>query len=680
MTTEDPLVIFTPSGKRGRFVAGTPVLTAARQLGVDLDSVCGGRGICSKCQITPGYGEFSKHGVTVHEGALSEWNEVEARYKQIRGLTEGRRLGCQARVMGDVVIDVPPESQVHKQVIRKSASQRDIIMDPATRLYYVEVDEPDMHEPTGDFERLARALKDQWQVENIAAELSLMRRLQPVLRKGQWKVTVALHKGNHDARSRILDIWPGYHEGKLLGLAIDLGSTTIAAHLCDLQDGTVLASAGVMNPQIRFGEDLMSRVSYAMMNPGGDKEMTSAVRTALNGLVQSIATSAKVDPKSVYELVFVCNPVMHHLLLGIDPVELGQAPFALATSGSLSLDARELELSAVHPAARVYILPCIAGHVGADCAAVALSEEPGKSKDMVLIVDVGTNAELLLGNETRVLACSSPTGPAFEGAQISSGQRAAPGAIERVEIDLVSKEPRFKVIGSDLWSTDPGFAAATAGSGITGICGSGIIEAVAEMRMAGLVDQAGLIGSPDQTGSVRSVPEGRTHSYVLHDGRAEGGPLIMVTQGDIRAIQLAKAALYAGARLLMDEMGIETVDRITLAGAFGAHISPKHAMVLGMIPDAPLDKVTSAGNAAGTGARIALCNVGARNAIEATVGEIHKVETAIEPRFQEHFVAASAIPHATDLFPNLSTVVTLPDHAFNTGGSGGEGGRRRRRT
>ena len=680
MTTEDPLVIFTPSGKRGRFVAGTPVLTAARQLGVDLDSVCGGRGICSKCQITPGYGEFSKHGVTVHEGALSEWNEVEARYKRIRGLTEGRRLGCQARVMGDVVIDVPPESQVHKQVIRKSASQRDIIMDPATRLYYVEVDEPDMHEPTGDFERLARALKDQWQVENIAAELSLMRRLQPVLRKGQWKVTVALHKGNHDARSRILDIWPGYHEGKLLGLAIDLGSTTIAAHLCDLQDGTVLASAGVMNPQIRFGEDLMSRVSYAMMNPGGDKEMTSAVRTALNGLVQSIATSAKVDPKSVYELVFVCNPVMHHLLLGIDPVELGQAPFALATSGSLSLDARELELSAVHPAARVYILPCIAGHVGADCAAVALSEEPGKSKDMVLIVDVGTNAELLLGNETRVLACSSPTGPAFEGAQISSGQRAAPGAIERVEIDLVSKEPRFKVIGSDLWSTDPGFAAATAGSGITGICGSGIIEAVAEMRMAGLVDQAGLIGSPDQTGSVRSVPEGRTHSYVLHDGRAEGGPLIMVTQGDIRAIQLAKAALYAGARLLMDEMGIETVDRITLAGAFGAHISPKHAMVLGMIPDAPLDKVTSAGNAAGTGARIALCNVGARNAIEATVGEIHKVETAIEPRFQEHFVAASAIPHATDLFPNLSTVVTLPDHAFNTGGSGGEGGRRRRRT
>ncbi len=677
--TDDALVIFTPSGKRGRFALGTPVLTAARQLGVDLDSVCGGRGICSKCQISPGYGEFSKHGVTVAEDALSEWNSVEERYKRIRGLTEGRRLGCQAKVLGDVVIDVPPESQVHKQVIRKSATERVMVMDPATRAVFVEVDEPDMHEPTGDFERLQRALAAQWQVEGVTADLSVLRRLQPALRKGEWKVTVVLHKGNHDAATRLLDIFPGFHEGPLLGLAVDLGSTTIAAHLCDLSDGRVLGSSGLMNPQIRFGEDLMSRVSYVMMNPGGDVEMTSVVREALNSLAQSIAEEAGVDPKAIYEMVVVCNPVMHHLLMGVDPVELGQAPFALATSGSMSLDARELDLAALNRNARVYVLPCIAGHVGADCAAVALSEEPQKSKDMVLIVDVGTNAELLLGNETRVLACSSPTGPAFEGAQISSGQRAAPGAIERVEIDPVTKEPRFRVIGSDLWSNEPGFDAAVASSGITGICGSGIIEAVAEMRMAGLVDPGGLIGSPEQTGTDRCEATGRTHSYLLHDGSADGGPRISVTQGDIRAIQLAKSALYAGARLLMDEMGVDTVDRVTLAGAFGAHISPKHAMVLGMIPDAPLDKVTSAGNAAGTGARIALCSVAARDSIEATVHQIHKVETAIEPRFQEHFVNANAIPHAVDPFPNLMGIVTLPDVSFNTSGSGGEGGRRRRR-
>ena len=677
--TDDALVIFTPSGKRGRFAHGTPVLTAARQLGVDLDSVCGGRGICSKCQISPGYGEFAKHGLTVAEDALSEWNAVEERYKSKRGMLDGRRLGCQAKVMGDVVIDVPPESQVHKQVIRKSATVRDIVMDPATRLYYVEVEELDMHVPTGDFERLSRALSEQWGVTGIAAELSLMRRLQPVLRKGQWKVTVALHKGNHDARYRILDMWPGYHEGRLLGLAVDLGSTTIAAHLCDLTDGAVLASSGVMNPQIRFGEDLMSRVSYSMMNPGGDVEMTKAVRLALNGLFQDIATQSGADPHSIYELVIVCNPVMHHLLLGIDPVELGQAPFALATSDSLSLDARELDLSAVHPSARVYILPCIAGHVGADSAAVALSDEPNKSKDMVLVVDVGSNANVLLGNENRVLACSSPTGPAFEGAQISSGQRAAPGAIERVEIDPITKEPRFRVIGSDLWSDDAGFAEATASTGITGICGSGIIEVIAEMRLAGLVDQTGLIGSSEQTGSARCIPEGRTNSYILHDASASGGATITVTQGDIRAIQLGKAALYAGAKLLMDTMGVETVDRVVLAGAFGAHISPKHAMVLGMIPDVELDKVTSAGNAAGTGARIALCNVSSRNEIETTVHHIHKLETALEPRFQEHFVNATAIPNAVEPFPHLMQIISLPDVSFNPQGSGDGGGRKRRR-
>ncbi|MEO0357938.1 MAG: 2Fe-2S iron-sulfur cluster-binding protein, partial [Pseudomonadota bacterium] len=404
---KDHLVVFTPSGKRGHFEAGTPVLTAARQLGVDLDSVCGGRGICSKCQIMPSYGEFPKHGVAAQDGALSDWNSVEQRYKDKRGLIDGRRLGCQATVQGDIVIDVPPESQVHKQVVRKAASDRVMVMDPATKLYFVQVQEPDMHEPSGDFERLAQALTKEWDLPPVATNLSVLTKLQPALRKGGWQVTVAVHQGHHDSAPRVLDVWPGFYDGGLYGLAIDLGSTTIAAHLCDLRDGSVKASSGVMNPQIRFGEDLMSRVSYAMMNPGGDQEMTQAVREAINGLTQTIATEADVDPNLIFETVFVCNPVMHHLLLGIDPVELGQAPFALATSNSLSLDARELELSAMNPAARVFLLPCIAGHVGADAAAVALSEDPGNSKDMVLIVDVGTNAEILLGNTERVLACSS---------------------------------------------------------------------------------------------------------------------------------------------------------------------------------------------------------------------------------------------------------------------------------
>ncbi|MCV6594207.1 MAG: ASKHA domain-containing protein [Silicimonas sp.] len=676
MTKDTALVIFTPSGKRGEVPVGTPVLTAARQLGVDLDSVCGGRGICSKCQVSPGVGQFPKHGVTVAEDALSDFNAVEARYDEKRGLKPGRRLGCQATIQSDVVIDVPPESQVHKQVVRKAAATREITMDPATRLYYVEVREPDMHEPTGDLQRLREALTRDWGVENVAASPRLLARLQGVLRKGNWAVTAAIWHDHRGGRPILVDLWPGYSEDRLYGLAIDLGSTTIAAHLCDLRNGQVLASSGLMNPQIRFGEDLMSRVSYAMMNPGGDAEMTEAVRAAMDTLAVDLAQEAEITPAQIVEATVVCNPVMHHLLLGIDPVELGQAPFALATSDPVNVPAGEFGLASINPEARGYLLPCIAGHVGADCAAVALSEEPYKSEDLVLICDVGTNAEILLGTKDRVLACSSPTGPAFEGAQISSGQRAAPGAIERIEIDPVTKDPRFRVIGSDLWSDDPGFAAAIAVTGVTGICGSGIIEAVAEMRLAGLLDPSGLIGSADQTGSARCIEDGRTQAYVIWDDSAEGGTVITVTQGDIRAIQLAKSALYAGARLLMDELEVDAVDRITLAGAFGAHISPKHAMVLGMIPDCEIDKVTSAGNAAGTGARIALCDISARARIETEVTRIQKVETAIEPRFQEHFIAANAIPHATDAFPHLPE---LPQVSFNTGGGDGGGRRRRRR-
>jgi uncharacterized 2Fe-2S/4Fe-4S cluster protein (DUF4445 family) len=676
----DPLVVFTPSGKRGRFPVGTPVLTAARQLGVDLDSVCGGRGICSKCQITPSYGEFSKHGVSVSDDALSEWNKVEQRYKDKRGLIDGRRLGCQATVQGDVVIDVPPESQVHRQVVRKRAEAREVTMNPSTRLYYVEVEEPDMHKPTGDMERLIEALDSQWGLKGVQTDLHILQCLQPALRKGNWKVTVAVHLGDASQSPKIMHIWPGYYEGSVYGLAVDLGSTTIAAHLCDLKTGQVVASSGIMNPQIRFGEDLMSRVSYSMMNKGGDQEMTAAVREGMNALFTQIAAEAEIDKALIVDAVFVCNPVMHHLFLGIDPFELGQAPFALATSNALSLRAIELNLN-IHPAARVYLLPCIAGHVGADAAAVALSEAPDKSEDLVLVVDVGTNAEILLGNKEKVLACSSPTGPAFEGAQISSGQRAAPGAIERVEINPETKEPRFRVIGSDMWSDEEGFAQSIATTGITGICGSGIIEAIAEMRMAGVLDASGLIGSAEQTGTARCIQDGRTNAYMLWDGSAEGGPTITVTNPDIRAIQMAKAALYSGARLLMDKFGVEKVDRVVLAGAFGAHISAKHAMVLGMIPDCELDKVTSAGNAAGTGARIALLNLEARGEIEETVRNIEKIETAVEPRFQEHFVNASAIPNSAEPFPILGMVVTLPQVNFNSGGGDAaeDGGRRRRR-
>ncbi|WP_419904834.1 ASKHA domain-containing protein [Kiloniella sp.] len=661
----DPLVIFTPSGKRGYFKMGTSLLAAAQQLAVDLDSVCGGRGVCSKCQVTPSYGEFPKHGIFVGDDALSEWNVIEQRYKDKRGMLDGRRLGCQSLVSGDVVVDVPPESQTHKQVVRKRAEARDIEIDPATKLFYVVVSEPDMHDPSGDLERLSEALRDQWQIENIQSDLFLLRILQPALRKGEWKVTCAIRLGTHNQPPRLVHVWPGLYNRELFGIAIDLGSTTIAAHLCNLTTGDILDSSGIMNPQIRFGEDLMSRVSYSMMNEGGDLEMSEAAKEGVNALLSEISEQAKIDPLEVIEVVFVCNPVMHHLYLGIDPFELGQAPFALATSRAVNLLAKDLDLP-IHPQAGAYILPSIASHVGADAAAVLLSEAPEKSSELTLVVDVGTNAEIILGNKNKILACSAPTGPAFEGAQVSCGQRAAPGAIERVRINPITKEPRFSVVGSDIWSDEAGFQEVISSTGITGICGSGIIEMVAEMRLAGIVDSGGLIGSPEDVGTERCVKEGRTFTYhVWGDLSKKDDRRITITNQDIREIQMAKAALFSSIRLLMDKFHIDSVDRIVLAGAFGAHISPQHAMLLGMIPNCKLDNIVSAGNAAGTSARIALLNVKSRTEIESSVHTIQKVETAIEPRFQEHFANASSIPNAVERFPVLNRDYSFPDVNFN---------------
>ncbi|CAN5458006.1 hypothetical protein BH10PSE7_BH10PSE7_08860 [soil metagenome] len=473
----DALIVFTPSGKRGRFPLGTPVLQAARSLGVDIDSVCGGRAICGRCQITIGEGEFAKHNIVSRADHLSAFSKVEERYDRLRGLKSGRRLSCQTLLQGDAVIDVPPESQVHKQVVRKRADARDIEMHPVTRLYYLEVEEPDMHKPSSDLERVYRALEEQWSITGVHCNLTLLKDLQKVLRKGEWKITAAVYDRLPGGAKELIAIWPGFHD-KLYGLAIDVGSTTIAAHLTNLLTGELAASAGLMNPQIRFGEDLMSRVSYVMMNPGGEKEMTGAVREALNTLAGQVAEEAKIDRTDILEIVLVGNPVMHHLFLGIDPVELGGAPFALATGLAITRPARELDLD-LNPGAYLYVLPCIAGHVGADTAGVVLSESPHLSEEIMLVVDVGTNAEIVLGSKHRLLACSSPTGPAFEGAQISCGQRAAPGAIERIRIDPVTLEPRYRVIGCELWSDEPGFEEAIASTGVTGICGSGIIEVIA---------------------------------------------------------------------------------------------------------------------------------------------------------------------------------------------------------
>ncbi|MEH6456184.1 MAG: ASKHA domain-containing protein, partial [Cocleimonas sp.] len=665
-------VVFTPSGIRGEVEAGTDILSAARDLGADVASICGGNGLCTRCKVKLSVGSFPKHQITSEADHLSPVLETERKQIDEASLNEGYRLSCQAKIQGDIVIDVPAESQTHQQVIRKEATVINIENKPAVKLVTVDVEEPELDSPSGDLERLKDSIEFEVGYTNLSIETFLLRELQPALRKGKWTVTVAIYEGE-----RIIAIWPGIKE-KAYGLAVDMGSTTIAGHLCELETGDVLASSGLMNPQIKFGEDLMSRVSYSMMNPGGDIKMTDAIREGMNQLIDNLLTeAAKTDSSVTRDLVldatFVGNPVMHHIFLGIDPVELGGAPFALATQDALKIPAKDLDLK-LAAGAQVYMPPCIAGHVGSDAASVVLSESPYEDDEMTLIIDVGTNAEIVLGNKKKLVAASSPTGPAFEGAQIHNGQRAAPGAIERVRIDAETLEPRYKVIGVDLWSDEEGFDEAIGETGVTGICGSGIIEAIATMYLAGIISTDGVLLGDKADTSPRIVRNDKTWAYkmvasrtdkeddsntgIALDSHCETG--VLITQNDIRAIQLAKGTLYASVMLLKDKIKIDKIERIRFAGAFGAHIDPKYAMLLGMIPDCPLDEVKSVGNAAGTGARMALTSLAKRHEIETEVLKMHKIETALEPMFQEYFINAMAIPHKVDHFEHLAQVITLP--------------------
>ncbi len=646
-------VVFTPSGLQGAVSAGSTVLEAARELGADLDSVCGGRGICGRCQVTVPTGEYPKWAISADAGNVSEPESIELEYRGARPLVPGRRLGCGIRLLGDAVIDVPAESQIHKQVVRKDANVDGLVVDPPVTLHYITV--PENEEGDSVTSLIAQSLARDWNIAEPDFDFGVLGVLHAATADVDAGLTVAVRhtpraedSGLSAGKPTVIGAWAGFVD-EIVGAAIDIGSTTVAGHLSNLGTGEILASAGRMNPQIRFGEDLMSRVSYVMMNDGGDVELTNAIREALAELLAELLANANLEWSRLVEVVLVGNPIMQHLLLGIDPTPLGQAPFPLATDRSVTVKAERLALPA---GPTVYFGPCIAGHVGADTAGAILAEKPHQHEEIQLLVDVGTNAEIVLGNSDGLLAASSPTGPAFEGAQISAGQRATIGAIERVRIDRETLEPKFKVIGSDHWSNEPEFADAKIE--ITGICGSGIIEVISEMFLSGIIDTQGVITPAAAERSDRVVPDERTFKYRLAKDD------IFVTQGDVRAIQLAKAALRAGIDLLLERAELKSVDQIRLAGAFGAHIDPLHAMVLGLIPDCRLESVRAVGNAAGSGAVRALLSMEERSEMEQVVAAVTKIETATEPRFQELFVSALAFPHLTAPTDNLAAAVDLP--------------------
>ena len=636
-------VVFQPSGLRGRVEEGSTMLEAARKLGVGLEAVCGGKGFCGKCKIRIEEGRFAKYGITSSKKSVRTTGQACRKVFSQRQIAEGYRLACQCTLHGDVVVFVPEESRKGAQVVRKEATKRDIRVNPAVVDYYIEMDPASLHDTAGDFERISRSLAGMYHLKNLSMDYDVLRAVQDMDRKAGWKITVSVWKN-----SEIIDIKPG-RVRKTYGLAVDVGTTTVAGYLCDLKTGEVVATHSMMNPQVAYGEDVMSRIGYATKDHKGLRQMNRAIIKGLNDVALEAARKAGVSRSNIVDMVLVGNTCMHHLYLNINPKYLGKTPFPPAAHHSQDIKSRDLGLH-IAPGAYVHVLPIEAGFVGADNVGVLIAEEPYNHDDMALIIDIGTNGELIFGNKKKLLSTSCATGPAFEGAEIRHGMRAAPGAIEKLEINPNTLDVRFKVIGNENWNDEDGEI------GALGICGSGIFDAAAQMFLSGIIDKSG-----------RFAKDLKTDRYRVHSKMAEFVIAwaretaidrdIVVCQKDIRAIQLAKAAMYAGAKIMMLKMGVEKLDKVVLAGAFGSYIDKLSAAVIGLFPDCPPDKVIAVGNAAGDGARMALLDLDKRQEADVHAREVDYVELTIEPRFNDIFTQSLAFPHADDNFPSLKNIL-----------------------
>ncbi|MBS1253893.1 MAG: hypothetical protein MAG451_02947 [Anaerolineales bacterium] len=642
-------------------------MEVARQLGVGIESLCAGVQTCGKCRVRIEEGKLGREDVTSNLAHASPPSEREKTALKNHDFAPNERLACAATVLGDLAIFIPEPSRTAKQIVRKSATERAIALDPAIRLYYIDVPKPTFaDEGLGDSERLTQQLYQRFGLEKLAVDYRVLPDLQRVLREEGWGVTVTVW----DDRE-IIRVQPGFHD-KAIGLAVDIGTTTVAAYLCDLSTGEVLATEATMNPQIAYGEDIMSRISYVTEHEQGLAKLNEAVVGALNELAEAATARVGLEPADIAEITLVGNTVMHHLALNIDPGYLGGSPFPICLANPMDIKARDLGLL-VNPAANVHVLPVKAGYVGADNMGVVVAEAPHAQDEIMLIIDVGTNGEILLGSRDRLLSASSPTGPAFEGAQITFGMRAAEGAIERVRIDPQTLATRFRAIGragwSDAWA-DPAVGQPPSLDGVggtpprarrrrrepepalaRGICGSGIIDAVAEMFRAGVLLPSGAF-NPDLDHERLATFNDLPAFVIARADRTAIGRDIVVTIADVRAVQLAKAALYAGTHILMQNLGVTKIDKVVLAGAFGSYIDKQRAMILGMFPDCEPAQVYAVGNAAGDGARIALLNKAKRREIAQVARWIEHIQIPMADEFQQHFMNALSMPHATDPFPH----------------------------
>jgi uncharacterized 2Fe-2S/4Fe-4S cluster protein (DUF4445 family) len=636
-------VIFQPSGRQGNIDDGKTITEASRELGVDIEGICGEKATCGKCKVRIEDGYFEKYGVESKIEAVSPIGEGDRKFLNSQQLRNNYRLACQTRIHGDIVIFVPEESRMGKQVVRKEATARDIKLKPAVKKYSVKLTPATLHDTLGDFERLQAELEKRFKLPELTIDYPALLSLQSVVRQGGWTVTVSVWMDKEIIKIEAGTVKKGY------GLAVDIGTTTVAGYLCDLNSGEVVATDSMMNPQVAYGEDVMARISYSITRRAALEQMNQAIIKGLNQLAGRAAAKAGVKRSDIVDIAVVGNTCMHHIFLNIDPQYIGRAPFPPSLHHSLNIKARDLGLK-ISPGAYIHVLPIEAGFVGADNVGVLIAEEPYNQDSIELIIDIGTNGELVLGNRQRLISASCATGPAFEGAEIKHGMRAAPGAIEKIVIDKETKEVRFKVIGKEGWNTEIKEVEAK------GVCGSGIIDAAPQLFLAGIIDRTGRFIKEQKTPRYREV-NGEPEFVIAWANETSIGQDIVICQEDVRNIQLAKGAMYAGAKIMMRTLGVDKLDKVILAGAFGSYIDKESAALLGLFPDCEPKNVNAVGNAAGDGARIALLNVDKRKEADEIARQVEYIELTLAADFDKVFAQAMWLPHMKDKFPNLECLL-----------------------
>lgn len=654
------MVVFQPSGRIGYIERGKTLREASVIMGLQMEGVCAGKGLCGKCKVRVEEGYIEKYGITSDHEHLSEMGPTERKFFSPKQESEGYRLACQARILGDVVLFLPDESRMGRQMVRKAARDIEVELRPAVREYYVEMVPAALEDSMGDWERLETELKRKYGLRHLSIDYQTLICLQDIVREGNWRVTTFVWKNRE-----VIKIEPGVATG-VYGLAVDVGTTTVAGYLCDLTDGRVVASVSMMNPQVVCGDDVISRISHAMTNPEGLEEMNKAIVDGLNWIVEEAAALAGIKRFDIVDMTVVGNTCMHHLFLNIHPRNIGRSPFSPALHRSLDVKARDCGLKPVPdkqkydqavpnreigikiaPGAYVHMLPVEAGFVGADNVAMLIAEEPHLQDSIELLIDIGTNGELVLGNRQKMISSSCATGPAFEGGTIKHGMRAASGAIEKIVIDKETKEVSFKVVDKEGWNTE------IRNIGAKGICGSGIIDVVPQLFLAGVIDQTGRFDQGLQHPRFRvnkNVPE----FVIAWSHETSIGCDIVIDQDDVRAIQLAKGAMYAAAKIMMRALGVAKIDKVVLAGAFGSCIDKVSAALLGLFPDCELENIYSVGNAAGDGARMALLNLDKRLEADKLARSVQYVELTLDPDFDRAFAQAMWIPHMKDEFPHVA--------------------------